>query len=382
MTRGERRLRVVHVPMAQGNQHSTLLAVAERLCEAYQRAGGDAAVALAHSLTTDGARTVPVHYGSVRFSERELKQDVVLGRLGRTRPHFGHVYDPAIAAAQADPPDLVLLYEGHYAATSLPQWQLLRDKGTRVHLYVHNQLSRSYGRTELRRLFGHADRVVFVSEHQRADAEARLGARHGIPLDVVPNGVDERFRAPRPRRRPGGEFVVTFVGNVVPGKGPHLAIQAADAASRIIGRPFRVQVVGDSWYGYGGQSPYETWLRQQCATIATPVDFLPRVSKERVVEVFGASSAGCFPSEVESLPTALLEAMAAALPVVCSDIPGMREAGGDAVLAHPREDIAGLAESLAELADDPQVWADRSRRVWERAKQFSWDAAAAALART
>ena len=72
-----------------------------------------------------------------------------------------------------------------------------------------------------------------------------------------------------------GEFVVTFVGNVVAAKGPHFACQAADLAARLTGRPFRVRVGGDAWYGRGGVSLYESWLREQCATLQTPVEFAP-----------------------------------------------------------------------------------------------------------
>ena len=372
---------IVHVPMPQGTQGSTLLRVAERLSEAHTRAGGEAAVALGPGLVTDQARVLPVAYGAVRFAPSDVRQDVVRGRLGRLRPHFGHVYDPAVEVAAAEQPDLVLLYEGHYAAASLPQWEPLRRNGARVCLYVHNRLSRSYGRAELRRLMRHADRVVFVAEHQRVEAEERLGSGHGVSLTVVHNGVDELFRATAPRTDTEGEFVVTFVGNVVAAKGPHLACQAADLAARLTGRPFRVRVVGDAWYGRGGVSPYESWLREQCETLATPVEFVPHVDRHRVATLLRESSAACFPSEVETLPTAALEAMASAVPVVCSDIPGMREAGGDAVLARPREDVEALADALASLAEDPAVYAERSRLVWERAREFSWERAASELAR-
>jgi glycosyltransferase involved in cell wall biosynthesis len=371
---------VVHVPMPQGTQGSTLLRVAERLSEAHSRAGGDAAVVLAAGLGTDGARVLPVAYGAVRFDESALRQDVVRGRLGRLRPHFGHVYDPAVEVVAAERPDVVLLYEGHYAAASLPQWDRLRQGGARVLLYVHNALSRSYGRSELRRLLRCADGVVFVAAHLRAQAEERLGRGHGVPLAVVHNGVDELFRAAAPRVAPEGEFVVTVVGNVVLAKGPHLVCQAADLAARLTGRPFRVCVVGDAWYGRGGLTPFEAWLREQCATLGTPVDFVPHVDRHRVAELLRDSSAACFPSEVEGLPMAVLEAMASGLPVVCSEIAGMREVGGDAVLARPRDDVEALADALASLAEDPALYAERSRRAWERARGFSWERAASQLA--
>jgi hypothetical protein len=51
---------VVHVPMPQGTQGSTLLRVAERLSEAHAGSGGDAAVALAPGLVPEHARALAV----------------------------------------------------------------------------------------------------------------------------------------------------------------------------------------------------------------------------------------------------------------------------------------------------------------------------------
>jgi len=76
---------VVHVPMPQGTQGSTLLRVAERLSEAHTGAGGDAAIALAPGLVTEHARALAVPYEAVRFDEQAVRQDVVWGRLGRVR---------------------------------------------------------------------------------------------------------------------------------------------------------------------------------------------------------------------------------------------------------------------------------------------------------
>jgi glycosyltransferase involved in cell wall biosynthesis len=372
MTGQDRQVTVAHVPMAQGGQGSTLLAVAEGLCEAHARVGGSSRIVLERHLSSDSP-TLPIAYGPVRFDARRTRRDLLHGRLGLQRPSFGRVYDPAIEALLEHPPDLVLLYEGHYAAASLPRWKRLQRKGAEVVLYVHNPLSRSYGRRELRRLLGAADRVVFVAQHERDQAIRRLG-RYGLHPEVVPNGVDDTFRVPAPRTRPSGDFVVTFVGRLTPQKAPHIAVQAADLARRLTGLPFRVQVIGDSWYGRGGSSPYERWLRSECASIGTPVEFIPFSERAVVAEALRRSSAACFPSTYDTLPLVVLEAMASGLPVVCSDIPGMLETGGEAVLIAGADDIDGMADALATLAEDEELWADRSRMVWERSARFTWDA--------
>ena len=95
------------------------------------------------------------------FNRREVLTDIALGRAGFGRHYYPRFFLPAVRGAQAYKPDAVLLYEGHYAAPSLPKWRsLLPD--SKIVLYVHNQLSRSYGRRELRHLLGNADAVVLL----------------------------------------------------------------------------------------------------------------------------------------------------------------------------------------------------------------------------
>ncbi len=63
-------------------------------------------------------------------------------------------------------------------------------------------------------------------------------------------------------------------------------------------------------------------------------------------------------SSTEGLPQVLLEAMAAALPVVASDVGGIREAVGAATLMVPPRDPAAAAEALRRLAADSLLRAD------------------------
>jgi glycosyltransferase involved in cell wall biosynthesis len=79
---------------------------------------------------------------------------------------------------------------------------------------------------------------------------------------------------------------------------------------------------------------------------------------EDVVDVSGllaASDIGVLSSQSESAPNALLESMAAGLPVVGTDVPGIREivpSGQTGSLVPPR-DAEALAAALLELILDP-----------------------------
>ncbi len=375
---------VVHVTIPQAmTRGGTVFHVAQHLARAYQRLGGRAAVATPGDLPVEGVEQISVLYGAVRWtSEAERRTDILHGALLRERPVFAGVYDPAIDRLLEDPPDQVLVYEGNFACASLPHWERLRRRGTEIVHYVHNPLPRSCPPWELRRLLRHADRVVFVSEATRDATVRRLGPRHGVTTEVIHNGVAEEFRIAAPRAaRPPGDPVVTFFGKVHLTKGPHLAVQAADAARTLTGQRVRVRVIGDSSYGHGGLTPYESWLREQSANIGTPVEFVGFQDRADLARHLAESSVVCLPSLAETFGLVAAEAMAAGVPVVCSDIPALREVGGGAAVHVARDDIGGMAEAIADLLEDPDRWAAASAAGWRRAQAFTWEATARALAR-
>ena len=78
------------------------------------------------------------------------------------------------------------------------------------------------------------------------------------------------------------------------------------------------------------------------------------------------------PSHYEGFGLPLVEAMSAATPIVCSDIPVFREVAADAALFVPPDDAAGWARTVGEVLSDPQRAADLAARGSARARDFSW----------
>ena len=78
------------------------------------------------------------------------------------------------------------------------------------------------------------------------------------------------------------------------------------------------------------------------------------------------------PSHYEGFGLPLVEAMSAATPLVCSDIPVFREVAADAALFVPPDDAAGWARAVGEVLSDPQRARDLAARGAARARDFSW----------
>jgi polysaccharide biosynthesis protein PelF len=74
-----------------------------------------------------------------------------------------------------------------------------------------------------------------------------------------------------------------------------------------------------------------------------------------------------FTSVSEGLPFAVLEAMAAARPVVSTDVGGIADALGDTTWVTSPGDVDGLARRVVSLLDDPARGQDVGERLWSRA---------------
>ena len=96
------------------------------------------------------------------------------------------------------------------------------------------------------------------------------------------------------------------------------------------------------------------------------VQFLGLV--EDIAGLLEAVDLGVFCSPKESCPNGVLECMAVGLPVVASDIAGVREVVGESGLAHlaPPEDAVTLAERIVGLAMNPALCESLSKINRER----------------
>jgi glycosyltransferase involved in cell wall biosynthesis len=212
-----------------------------------------------------------------------------------------------------------------------------------------------------------SDAIILVSEDER-----RHAVEVGLPprkLFVIPNGI--RLRPPPPaaeslRARLGltnGELCIGFVGRFVSQKAPQTLLKAFAA---LAGRfpQARLVMVGDG--------ALDAALRDD----AQKLGIADRVRWPGPLE--GASAMFAFdifalPSRYEGFPYVLLEAMAARLPVVMTQVGGagtlVRDGENGFVVPPDRPELLG--EALERLLKDESLRKSMGARSIEFVQEFS-----------
>ena len=201
-------------------------------------------------------------------------------------------------------------------------------------------------------------------------------ARHFIgryfPGDytIIPNGVDlARFTDAEPYENlRDGTLNILFIGRLEERKG---LIHLLKAYHRLRKRKVDARLL------VAGAGPK---LREYKRFVGLrgirDVEFLGRVSDEEKVRYFASADIFCAPNTgQESFGIVLLEAMAAGVPIVASDIHGFKkvvERNVQGLLVEPRNHRA-LAAALYALARDPDLRHELGDAGRTRAPEFSWE---------
>ena len=236
------------------------------------------------------------------------------------------------------------------------------------HAYRGSYYGYFYGRPVLRRVFSNLDGRIAVSRAAKRYVRQYFMA----PYRIIPNGVETRRFDPQ-RTDPIPELAdgrpnVLFVGRPEKRKGVGYLIRAyAQVKEAFPDVRFIIVGAGD-W----DNSPYRLYIERQglkdILVVGTvPDEELPRY--HRSAHVF------CAPAvSGESFGIVLLEAMAAGLPIVASDIEGYRDLvteGREGLLVPPRNEVQ-LADAICRVLEDRSLAASLGAAGRETAALYDW----------
>ncbi len=270
----------------------------------------------------------------------------------------------------------------HLGQAFLPEmtWLTSRLRGRRYILHFHLDVDQSgrmglflptYNRFVLGPVLRRAAGVIVLSEEQASFVAAEYGVERSR-IAVVPNGVPPAFFLERSSEPDvaGGPLRLLSVGRLSVQKNvPRLL----EAMARVEA-PVELVLVGD-----GDERPRIEKMIERLGL--RNVRLVGAAHGAELLEWFRWGQAFVLSSDKEGLPLALLEAMAAGLPIVATDVPGTHELlEGYGILTGVEP--AELAAGITRLAQDPALRAGLSERGRRYAERHTWRDRAADVERT
>jgi glycosyltransferase involved in cell wall biosynthesis len=207
--------------------------------------------------------------------------------------------------------------------------------------------------------------VVTISEFNRALIARHCGEPAAGKVHVVRCGVDPGAFAPRAGARSAVPSFLCVAG-LREYKGHDVLLDACGLLRR---RGVRARLV------LVGEGALRRHLEARIARegLSDRVELLGAVPHERIPDLLAAATAMVLPSvrardgQMEGIPVALMEAMAAGVPVVStrlSGVPELIEDGATGLLV-PERDAGALAAAMERISSDPEL----ARRLSEAARR-------------
>ena len=237
------------------------------------------------------------------------------------------------------------------------------------HMFISRKLSNRAVRPAIRRwlvksLTGPDVRAVFQSRQDYEEVSAGSEELQRRAVVVPGSGVDTERVRPSGRARAEGEPLrAVFIGRLIEEKGVR---ELAAAAEELKAGGFNGEIVVCGTADPGNPSSIdaarlERWKAAGAMTFAGHVDDIP--------SLLGESDAVVLPSYREGTSRVLLEAAAAGLPAVASNVPGCRDVvvDGQTGLLVPVRQSTPIAAALRRLAGDAAEAAAMGRAARKKA---------------
>ncbi|MFP9193648.1 glycosyltransferase family 4 protein [Natrialbaceae archaeon A-CW1-1] len=220
--------------------------------------------------------------------------------------------------------------------------------------WVFDLYLRSVGRWT----FNQAD-VVFCYTETDKERVREFGVSSRI--EVVANGIDtERFTPEGPESElvDAEGPVVLFVGRLVEGKRPLVALEAFAEV---------LEVYPDAELYFCGEGSLQDDLETRATEleIEDSVTFLGQVPYDEMPAIYRSADVFTLTSRAEGVPRTIMEALSSGVPVVCSDLPQVKGAFGNQIAYVPMNDIEAVSKTISSAISGGESLQFESQFSWE-----------------
>jgi glycogen(starch) synthase len=240
--------------------------------------------------------------------------------------------------------------------------------------WVSGSVSRQVHATEAW-LVHDSDSLISCSAPMAAEITELFGPGL-VDISVIRNGIDSS-RWPFALRTPhDGAPELLYFGRLEYEKGIHDLIAALPLIRRT--NPGTTLTIA-------GDGTQENWLLEVARKhrVLKAVKLVGRVNHEKLLRLLHRADAAVLPSHYEPFGIVALEAIAAGIPLVTSNVGGLGEAviSGKTGMSFPPRDIEALADAVQAVLDNPAGAQQRALAARERlTSDFDWHTVASETA--
>lgn len=218
-----------------------------------------------------------------------------------------------------------------------------------------------------------ADGLIFLTQYAKKSVFEQLKKKPPRTA-IVPHGINKDFFLPPRNQKPLDSYSPTkpfrllYVSNVDVYKHQWHVAEAV-AALREKGFPVGIDFVGSSYPQAMHRFKNTVKRVDPNGTFITYKGFMPY---NELPAIYHKADVFVFASSCENMPNILLEAMAAGLPIVCSNRGPMPEVlGNDGVYFDPGFPDQ-IADTITMLLKDDSLRARLAQEAYDRASEYSW----------
>lgn len=214
--------------------------------------------------------------------------------------------------------------------------------------------------------------AVLAASRACAVEVAELGAA-AESVAIVPNGADPQvfFPVDRSPPRPDEPLRLLLVSRLVEHKDP---MTMAAAAVELVRRGISVHATVVS------RGPLRGDMEECFSAGGVASRFIDYLPQRELAEEYRRADVALLTTRLagvnEGWNQVSLEAMACGVPLVATDIPGVRDCVGDGGMLVPVENPSAIADAVERLARDPERWMALRASGLRRAEGFNWTAIA------
>ena len=199
--------------------------------------------------------------------------------------------------------------------------------------------------------------------------------KNGIPLELFQQELtaEEWITEQRKWTIQEQETVYVYWGRLIPEKGVKELLEAFRIVSEKL--PAKLLIVGNAQFGYGEKTEYDKKLEQCCEQMKRKVVFTGFVPKEKLWKILKISDIAILPSVWnEPAGLAMIEALAAGLPLITTDVGGIPEYVSEesaVILSWSKDLVSDMAAAMVRLAEDKELRKQLTEHAFQNAEKYS-----------